>query len=230
MISITGVDKSHAMFVMKSPLIYLTTHHQMLANNDYQVLDGEITIFQNHPEFFRGSTTVSKGLKIQAQAYLVHNFCRLDKKQHPDCPKYFFVYQHRITVDLLTASKEFRPCKLISRNWKFIKGNTCNLKSGPGVQGKSPVFLKPTDSLIYQHCFEVPDLQHQMAGHYVFRYLREGEQATDDMEDQSMMSNDKDLYFQVVLKPIQLQPILQLEFFQNTSYLESEEYREQGKY
>ena len=45
MMSITGVDKSHAMFVMKNPLLYLTTHHQMLMNDDFQVIDKEITVF-----------------------------------------------------------------------------------------------------------------------------------------------------------------------------------------
>jgi hypothetical protein len=55
--------------------------------------------------------------------------------------------------------------------------------SGPGVQGKSPVFQKPDDVFIYQSCVEMSDLESFMGGYYLFRNLREGEQANDLMEE-----------------------------------------------
>lgn len=90
--SICGLDKSHVMYAFPSIEDYISTQSYLLATDSFQVIDGEVSMFRNVPETMYGSTTVTRGIKIQAQAYLVHMFCRLDKQIFSDAPKFYFVY------------------------------------------------------------------------------------------------------------------------------------------
>jgi len=44
--------------------------------------------------------TVTQGIKVEAQAVIFHLFCRFDKESFEDAPKYFFVYNMRISAQL----------------------------------------------------------------------------------------------------------------------------------
>lgn len=113
--SLSGLDKSYAMYAFDSPLGYLQLHFNTLKGKKFFVNKGELSIFRKNPEEFFGSTTITKSMKVEAQAWLVHQFCRLDKDTFHDAPRYYFVYQHRISVDSETAA-DFRPCKMLVRN------------------------------------------------------------------------------------------------------------------
>lgn len=90
--SINGIDKSHAMYVFDSPEEYLTLHYNLLRNDALWTHQGELFVFRKDPELFYGSTTVTKSIKVEAQSWLVHMFCRFNKELFDDAPKYFFVY------------------------------------------------------------------------------------------------------------------------------------------
>ena len=119
MYSVNGLDKSHALFIFESPLAYLTLHHKMVTENRLQQADGEISVFRKDPLMMDGSRTVTGYIQVDAQCWLVHMFCRFDKELYPDAPKYFFVYQHRISINE-DQDKNFRPCKLIVRLFRMI--------------------------------------------------------------------------------------------------------------
>ncbi|CDW76718.1 UNKNOWN [Stylonychia lemnae] len=225
--SVQGVDRTQAMYVFDSPETYLTLHYNVLKGDKLWCNEGEISVFRKDPKDFFGSVTVTNGIQVQAQAWLIHQFCKLDKDLFPDAPTYAFVYQHRITIDQITGRDRFKPCKLIviivncniifqSRHWRFYNSQESVLSVGPGVQGKQPVFKTPDDFYIYQTCIERSDLTSFMEGYYLFRFLREGEEATDEEED--LRTLDQSLLFQVFVQPIQFRLFTGFEFVQNPNF------------
>lgn len=89
---------------------YLLNQYNLLRTDDFWVNNGEIFIFRRNPLSYFGSVTVTNGIRVEAQAHLVHQFCRFDKERFDDAPKYYFVYQHRITVDADNGPRDFKPC------------------------------------------------------------------------------------------------------------------------
>ena len=96
--SITGCDKSNVLRLAPSLLEYLQNHYQTLVEDRYFMQNNEITAFRKIPLEIGGSSTVTQGIQVEAQAILQHMFCRFDKEIFEQVPKYFFVYQVRITV------------------------------------------------------------------------------------------------------------------------------------
>jgi len=41
---------------------------------------------------------VTQGIKVEAQAIIHHMFCHFDRSLFDETPKYFFVYQLRLSV------------------------------------------------------------------------------------------------------------------------------------
>lgn len=58
---------------------YLLNQYNLLRTDDFWMKDGEIFIFRRNPLNYFGSVTVTNGIKVEAQAHLVHMFCRFDK-------------------------------------------------------------------------------------------------------------------------------------------------------
>lgn len=109
-LSITGTDKSQALFIAPSIESYLSKHCQLLKEDRLYVHDGEIQSFFRDPLENFGSVSVQNGIRIEVQAQIVHMFCRFDRSVHSDAPKYSFVYQMRIMphkeVEDLEETKE----------------------------------------------------------------------------------------------------------------------------
>lgn len=91
-ISVTGYDKSMALFVAPSIEAYLGRHLELLKNDMLFVHKGEIHSFTKNPIDSKGSISVAHGIRIEMQAQLIHLFCRFDQQRFNEAPKYTFVY------------------------------------------------------------------------------------------------------------------------------------------
>jgi hypothetical protein len=60
--------------------------------------NNEITSFRKYPQEIGGSVSITQGIQVEVQAILQHMFCRFDKEIFEQVPKYFYVYQVRISV------------------------------------------------------------------------------------------------------------------------------------
>lgn len=64
--SVNGLDKSHVLFVFKSPLDYLTLHWKMITKQCLQQVDGDLTVFRKDPLLMDGSSAITGHFKIDA--------------------------------------------------------------------------------------------------------------------------------------------------------------------
>jgi len=82
-----GGDKSKALLLSDSLLGYLERYVERVESNFYSTLKGRIEGFPRVPASFNGSTTVTKGVCIEAVAKYIH-FC---SRFGPE-PLYYFAY------------------------------------------------------------------------------------------------------------------------------------------
>jgi hypothetical protein len=64
-LSITGTDKTFALFVAPSIEAYLTKHYNLLKEDKLFVHNGEIQSFLRNPLDNYGSVSVSNGIRIE---------------------------------------------------------------------------------------------------------------------------------------------------------------------
>lgn len=64
-LSITGTDKTHALYVAPSIEAYLARHYQLLKDDNLFVHNGEIHSFLRNPLDNHGSVSVSNGIRIE---------------------------------------------------------------------------------------------------------------------------------------------------------------------
>ena len=70
-----------------------------------------------------GSTTVTRGVKIEAVANYVHFFSVFDRDYYDEKEaRYYFTYQIRISVDD-DFEGDFPKCQLKTRNWIIKMGD-----------------------------------------------------------------------------------------------------------
>lgn len=82
-----------------------------------------------------------------------------------------------------TIGKHLSTYTFQTRNWRFYNDVEAQLAVGNGIYGKFPVFKNPEDTFVHSSCVERGDLTSKMEGFYVFRYLKDNEEADDQEEN-----------------------------------------------
>jgi hypothetical protein len=77
----------------------LGAHYSGLKGDQLFIDKDEITVWRKNPLHYGGSITTTRGITVEAQALIMHMFCRFDTNLFGPIPKYFFVYHVRIYVD-----------------------------------------------------------------------------------------------------------------------------------
>jgi hypothetical protein len=135
----TGHDKSTFTYLASSLEEYLAEIYNSLRYNRHQLYaDGSISVFREDPLELGGSSTITSGIKLDAQAHIQVLLCKFDKNIYENVPKFCFVYQIRLSVvhqaqlEAMEALQNssgstneasrpqtlqgFRPCKLLVSN------------------------------------------------------------------------------------------------------------------
>jgi hypothetical protein len=86
-------DHQQGLLLADSLLGYLERYVQRVESDFYSTLKGRIEGFPRDPASFKGSTTVTEGVCIEAVAKYIH-FC---SRFGPE-PLYYFAYQIRISA------------------------------------------------------------------------------------------------------------------------------------